>query len=212
VSVLSPVSNPRPVVFVVDDDVSVRQSLELLIHSAGWQPQAFGSALEFLANPRPPCPSCLVLDVSLPGLDGLELQQRIAADRAELPIIFITGHGDVSMTVRAMKRGAIEFLTKPFRDDVLLAAIGQALERSRTVLGAEAELRPLRERYASLSPREREVMAWVVAGVPNRHIADELAITEITVKVHRGSVMRKMQARTLPDLVNMAARLGIDAP
>jgi FixJ family two-component response regulator len=202
------VSHGTPVVFVVDDDVSVRKSLELLIDSAGWQPETFASAMEFLASPRPLSPSCLVLDVSLPGLNGLDLQERINADRVDMPIIFITGHGDVPMTVRAMRGGAIEFLTKPFRDDVLLGAIGHALERSRTVLGDQVEMRVLRERHASLSRREREVMALVVAGRLNKQIAGELGISEITVKAHRGKMMRKMMARSLPQLVNMAARLG----
>ena len=204
----SSMSHGTPVVFVVDDDVSVRESLELLIDSAGWQPETFGSAMEFLASPRPLSPSCLVLDVSLPGLNGLDLQERIAADRVDIPIIFITGHGDVPMTVRAMRGGAIDFLTKPFRDDALLRAIGHALERSRTVLRDQAEMRALRERHASLSPREREVMALVVGGRLNKQIAGELGISEITVKAHRGKMTRKMKARSLPQLVNMAARLG----
>ena len=204
----SSVSHGTPVVFVVDDDVSVRESLGLLIDSAGWQSETFASAMEFLASPRSLSPSCLVLDVSLPGLNGLDLQERITADRVDMPIIFITGYGDVPMTVRAMKGGAIEFLTKPFRDDVLLGAIGEALERSRTVLGDEAEMRALRERHASLSRRERDVMALVVAGRLNKQVAGELGISEITVKAHRGKMMRKMEARSLPQLVNMAARLG----
>ena len=204
----STASHGTPVVFVVDDDVSVRQSLELLIDAAGWQRETFASAMEFLVCPRPLSPSCLVLDVSLPDLNGLDVQERIAADRAEMPIIFITGHGDVPTTVRAMKGGAIEFLTKPFRDDVLLGAIGQALDRSRAILADEAEMRILRERHASLSPREREVMALVVVGRLNKQVAGELGISEITVKAHRGKMMRKMKARSLPDLVNMADRLG----
>ncbi len=200
-------SRTTPIVFVVDDDVSVRESLELLIQSAGWRPETFESAAAFLARPRTDVPSCLVLDVSLPDLDGLELQQRLASDRLGLPIIFITGHGDVPMTVRAMKAGAVEFLTKPFSDDVLLSAIAGAIERSAAALGREAELREIRERYESLSPREREVMALVVSGMLNKQVGGELHISEITVKAHRGQVMRKMKADSLADLVTMAARL-----
>jgi len=196
-----------PIVFVVDDDVSVRESLELLVLSAGWHPETFASATEFLTRPRVDVPSCLVLDVSLPDLNGLDLQKRIAEDRFDLPIIFITGYGDVPMTVRAMKAGAVEFLTKPFSDDVLLNAIAGAIERSRAALGHEAELREVRDRYESLSPREREVMARVVSGMLNKQIAGELHISEITVKAHRGKVMRKMGANSLADLVRMAARL-----
>jgi FixJ family two-component response regulator len=196
-------------VFVVDDDVSVRESLELLIGCAGWQAQTFASAQEFLSRPRVPAPSCLVLDVTLPDLNGLELQKRIAADRMDMPIIFITGHGDVPMTVQAMKAGAIEFLTKPFGDDVLLDAIRNAIERSRAALGHEAELRALRDGYASLSRREREVMGLVVSGRLNKQVGGELGISEITVKAHRGRVMRKMAANSLADLVNMAARLRL---
>jgi FixJ family two-component response regulator len=201
-----------PIVFVVDDDPSVRQGLELLIDSVGWQPETFGSAMEFLASPHPRSPSCVVLDVSLPGINGLDLQERIAADRADMPIIFVTGCGDVPMTVQAMKRGALDFLTKPFRDDVLLDAIGRAIERSRAVLRREAELQVIRERQASLSRREREVMALVVAGRLNKQIAAALGISQITVKAHRGAMMRKMQARSLPHLVTMVASLGTDFP
>jgi len=196
------------IVYVVDDDISVRQSLELLICHEGWRPELFETAQEFLSCPRTSLPSCLVLDLSLPGLNGLDLQKRIAADRAEMPIIFITGHGDVPATVQAMKAGAIEFLTKPFTDEVLLAAIKQALERSRAVLDHQAELKNLRERYALLSPREREVMALVVRGLLNKQVGFELGISEITVKAHRGQVMRKMEAGSLADLVNIAAKLG----
>jgi FixJ family two-component response regulator len=205
------VSHATPIVFVVDDDVSVRESLELLITCAGWQAQTFASAQEFLSRPRVPAPSCLVLDVTLPDLNGLELQKRIAADRVDLPIIFITGHGDVPMTVQAMKAGAIEFLTKPFGDDVLLSAIRDAIERSRAALGHEAELRALRDGYASLSRREREVMGLVVSGRLNKQVGGELGISEITVKAHRGRVMRKMAADSLADLVTMAARLRLAA-
>jgi FixJ family two-component response regulator len=196
-----------PIVFVVDDDISVRESLELLIRCEGWQPEIFPSAQEFLACPRALVPSCLVLDVSLPGLDGLDLQKRVAVERTDMPIIFITGYGDVPMTVQAMKAGAVEFLTKPFNDDVLLTAIRAALERSRVALSMEAEMRVLRDRYASLSQRERQVMELVVSGLLNKQVGGELGISEITVKAHRGKVMQKMKADSLADLVKMAARL-----
>jgi len=203
------VSRDTPVVFVVDDDLSVRESLELLIRFAGFQPQTFASAEEFLSCPRVFVPSCLVLDVTLPNLNGLDLQKRIATDRIDIPIIFITGHGDVPMTVRAMKAGAVEFLTKPYRDEVLLSAIQQAIEYSHTALRREAEMRSVRDADASLSPRERQVMALVVRGLLNKQVGAELGISEITVKAHRGRVMRKMKAHSLPDLVNMAARLQL---
>jgi FixJ family two-component response regulator len=199
-------SPDAPVVFVVDDDVSVRESLELLILSAGWQPETFASAEEFLERSPVEGPSCLVLDVTLPSLSGLDLQKRII-DRVDMPIIFITGYGDVPTTVKAMKAGAVEFLTKPFGDDALVSAVGQALERSRRVVAHEVELRPLRERYASLTPRERETMALVVTGLLNKQIASKLGISEITVKAHRGRVMRKMQVDSLADLVRVAAAL-----
>jgi len=207
----SPASHATPIVFVVDDDVSVRESLESLIHRAGWQPETFASAEEFIAYPRPHAPSCLVLDVLLADLNGLDLQKRVAADRSDMPIIFITGFGDVPMTVQAMKAGAVEFLTKPFDYDVLLKAIRNAIERSRTALGHQAEMRALRDGYASLTRREREVMALVVSGLLNKQVGGELGISEITVKAHRGQVMRKMKADSLADLVNIAAKLGIAA-
>jgi FixJ family two-component response regulator len=198
----------KGVVFVVDDDVSVRESLELLLKTAGWQARIFESAQRFLEHPRPAAPSCLVLDVTLPGLNGLELQKQLA-DRAEMPIIFITGYGDVPMSVQAMKAGAAEFLTKPFQDEVLLEAIQGAIDRSRVALGREGALREVRERCMTLTNRERQVMALVVSGLPNKLVAGELGISEITVKAHRGQVMRKMKADSLANLVTMAASLGL---
>jgi FixJ family two-component response regulator len=203
------VSHATPIVFVVDDDVSVRESLELLINNGGWHPETFASAKEFLSRPRVLAPSCLILDVALPDLNGLDLQKRVAVDRIDMPIIFITGYGDVSMTVQAMKAGAVEFLTKPFSDDVLLNAIRYAIDRSQTALDHEAEIRALQERHALLSRREREVMALVVSGLLNKQVGGELGISEITVKAHRGQVMRKMKAASFADLVNMATRLRL---
>jgi FixJ family two-component response regulator len=196
------------IVFVVDDDVSVRESLDLLIRAAGWRPETFASAQEFLTRPRATVPCCLVLDVTLPGLNGLELQQQLL-DRGDMPIIFITGHGDVPMSVQAMKAGAVEFLTKPFRADVLLGAIRDAIERSRAALREASEMQVLRGCYASLTSREREVMALVVSGLLNKQVGGELGISEVTVKAHRGQMMRKMKADSLPALVTMASRLGL---
>jgi FixJ family two-component response regulator len=201
-------ADAKGIVFIVDDDISVRESLELLIRTAGWRPHTFESAQAFLACPRATVPSCLVLDVTMPGLNGLELQQQLA-DRSDMPIIFITGHGDVPMSVRAMKAGAVEFLTKPLKDDALLDAVHGAIERSRSALREESEIRSLRDCYGSLTPREREVMALVISGLLNKQVGGELDISEITVKAHRGQVMRKMKAASLPDLVTMAARLGL---
>jgi FixJ family two-component response regulator len=198
-----------PIVFVVDDDISVRESLELLIRNEGWQPETFASAQDFLDRPRIFAPSCLVLDVSLPGLNGLELQKLVAVERSDMPIIFISGHGDVPMTVQAMKAGAVEFLTKPFGDTALLSAIRQSLKRSSAALADEAEMQVLRACYASLTQREQEVMALVVCGLLNKQVGGELGISEITVKAHRGQVMRKMKADSLVDLVKIAERLHL---
>src|SRR5580698_917275 len=196
-----------PIVFIVDEDVSVRESLELLIQGAGCRAETFASAEEFLSRPRVHTPSCLILDVMLPDLNGLDLQERIAADRVDMPIIFVTGAHDISTTVRAMKAGAAEFLTKPCDYDVLLSAIRHAVDRSRRILREEAEMGEHRTRYASLTAREREVMDLVVIGELNKQIGGELGISEITVKAHRSNMMRKMKAGSLVDLVNMAARL-----
>ncbi|MER9731565.1 response regulator [Mesorhizobium sp. M0217] len=196
-----------PIVFIVDDDVSVRESLEALINLTGSTAETFASAEEFLARPRVSVPNCLILDVSLPDLNGLELQKQITADRADMPIIFITGYGDVPMTVQAMKAGAAEFLTKPFSDDVLLDAISQAIERSRETMDRDAELQALRDDQSTLSRREWEVMTLVVSGLMNKQVGFELGISEITVKAHRGRMMQKMKARSLAELVNMNAKL-----
>jgi FixJ family two-component response regulator len=198
-----------PVVFVVDDDVSVRESLEALIRFAGWRVEVFATAQEFLSHGRVAAPSCLVLDLALPDLHGLDLQKRVAVDRPDMPIIFITGYGDVPTSVQAMKTGAVEFLTKPFSDEILLNAIRDAIERSRTALHLEAELRTLRDRQASLSRREQEVMGLVVSGLLNKQVGFELGISEITVKAHRGRVMEKMQARSFAALVRMSQRLEL---
>jgi FixJ family two-component response regulator len=204
------ISQITPIVFVVDDDISVRESLELLIRCEGWQPETFASAQEFLNRSRAQVPSCLVLDVSLPGLNGLDLQKRIALESTRLPIIFITGHADVATSVRAMKAGAVEFLVKPFTDNVFLSAVREALERSRVALGREAMVRSLRDRYRSLTSREQQVMALVVTGMLNKQVGVELGISEITVKAHRGQVMQKMKADSFANLVKMATRLHLE--
>jgi FixJ family two-component response regulator len=195
-------------VFVVDDDISVRESLELLLRSEGWQPETFASAQEFLIRSRPVVPSCLVLDVSLPDLNGLDLQKRLALERTDMPIMFITGHGDVPTSVQAMKAGAAEFLMKPFKHNVLLDAIRGCLDRSRLALAREMEMHALLNRHASLTHRERQVMALVVSGLLNKQVGGELGISEITVKAHRGKVMQKMEAESFANLVKIAARLS----
>ncbi|MET4719271.1 FixJ family two-component response regulator [Bradyrhizobium japonicum] len=202
-------SHTVPIVFVVDDDISVRESLELMISSAGWRPETFSSAQGFLSHPRVQAPSCLILDVNLPDLNGLELQVRVAGDRTDMPIIFITGYGDVPTSVRAMKAGAVEFLTKPFSDDALLEAIRNAIEHSRALLDRAVEVQVIADRYRMLSRREREVMSLVTTGRLNKQVAFDLGISEITVKAHRGRVMRKMQAGSLVDLAAMAAKLSL---
>lgn len=197
-----------PVVFVIDDDACVRQSLESLINAAGWRAETFSCAHQFVARPRVQAPACLILAAALPGLDCLELQKRIAAERTDLPVIFIAAFADVPTTVRAMKGGALEFFLKPLREDVLLNAIGHALERSQAALAEEAQIKVLRDGHVSLTGREREVMALVVSGLLNKQVADVLGISEITVKAHRGNVMRKMNADSFASLVSMATRLG----
>jgi FixJ family two-component response regulator len=204
-------TDPPPTVYVVDDDISVRESLQGLIEVSGWNVRTFASAMTFLDDTPPIGPSCLVLDVGLPDLNGLELQMRIADGQAHMPIIFITGRGDVPTTVQAMKAGAAEFFTKPVGDDVLLAAIGAALERSRAAVRERAALQLLRDGRASLSRRESEVMDLVVLGLLNKQVGGELGISEITVKAHRGRVMEKMRARSFAELVRMSQRLGSQA-
>ena len=204
-------ADARGVVFVVDADAAARESLELIVESAGWQAETFASAQEFLGRSRPIEPSCLVMDVKLPDLSGLELQRRVA-ERTDMPIIFLSASADVAMTVQAMKAGAVEFLTKPFEEDVLLNALRGALERSRAAQREHSVMLTLRNRYASLSTRERQVLALVVSGLLNKQVAGELGISEITVKAHRGQVMRKMKADSLPALVHMVARVAGKTP
>ena len=202
-------TEPEPIVFVVDDDRSVRTSTERLVRSAGFEVKSFGSAAEFLENPRPERPACLVLDVRMPGQSGLDLQRELTGSGIEIPIIFMTGHGDIPMTVRAMKAGAVEFLTKPYRRSDLLAAIRAAIDRDREVRRERLEAAALRQRYEQLTPREREVMALVVTGLLNKQIAGELATTERTIKFHRAHIMEKMAAGSVAELVRMAGHLGI---
>lgn len=210
------ISHSSPIVFVVDDDVSVRESLELLLRCEGWEPETFASAQEFLVRPRPFVPSCLVLDISLPGLNGLELQEHLGRERTDMPIIFITGYGDVPTSVRAMKAGAVEFLMKPFQHNVLLGAIRESLDRSRLALADQMEMHILWNRYATLTRRERQVMSLLVSGLLNKQVGGELGISEITVKAHRGHVMQKMHAESFAQLVKMSSRLipdrALDSP
>lgn len=205
----APMTGARPMVFIVDDDVSVRESLELVVRNENWKPETFASAQGFLNHPRTLVPSCLVLDLSLPGLNGLELQNQLAAEHIDMPIIFITGYGDVPKSVQAMKAGALEFLTKPLDYNALVSAIRKALERSRLALAQNAEMQELRTRYASLTSREHQVMALVVSGLLNKQVGGELGISEITVKAHRRQVMQKMRADSLATLVKLASKLGV---
>jgi FixJ family two-component response regulator len=207
---LHPVAVARPLVYIVDDDVSVRESIAGLVEEAGWRSETFPSAREFLERPRAQCPSCLILDIGLPDLSGLEVQQRLSRAHAEMPIIFITGRGDIPTTVQAMKAGAAEFLTKPFEPDTLTRAIEFSLERSRALLEEKAASQVLRDRHQTLSRREKEVMALVIRGQLNKQIGASLGISEITVKAHRGRMMRKMKVRSVPELVGIATRLGHD--
>jgi FixJ family two-component response regulator len=202
-------SAAEPIVFIVDDDISVRESLESLIGFSGWKAEAFSSGREFLERPRADCPTCLLLDVSLPELNGLDIQNLVSTDRPDMPIIFITGHADIPMTVRAMKAGAAEFLTKPLDDERLLEAIDAAIERSRITRGGQAEIQILQDRWATLTPREREVIELVASGLLNKQVGYKLGISEITVKAHRGKAMSKMEADSLPELVRMLGRFEL---
>jgi FixJ family two-component response regulator len=204
-----PASTVVPIVYIVDDDVSVRESLELLVRNENWKPEIFATAQEFLNHPRTLVPHCLVLDLSLPDLTGLDLQKHLAAERIDMPIIFISAYGDVPKSVQAMKAGALEFLTKPIDNDALVSAIRKALERNRLALAQDAEMRELKARYSSLTSRERQVMALVVSGLLNKQVGGELGISEITVKAHRRQAMQKMQADSLATLVKLAGKLGV---